>query len=105
MKPGWMCLLLMLVACSEPGSEGELLYVAPYTTACIGVGPMDCMRVRHSREENYQLFYDAIEGFRFEQGYRYILRVEVSELEPPPADGSRLRYRLLEVIDKEAVEP
>ncbi|MAX56536.1 MAG: hypothetical protein CL537_13670 [Alcanivoracaceae bacterium] len=105
MRRGWIGLLLLLTACSEPQPEGELLYVAPYTSACIGAGPMDCMRVRHSETENYQLFYNTIEGFQFEQGFRYTLRVAVSEVENPPADGSALRYRLLEVLNREAVGP
>ncbi|MCZ7672694.1 MAG: DUF4377 domain-containing protein [Chloroflexi bacterium] len=48
-------------------------------------------------------FYNPIVGFTFEPGYEYELKVMVETVENPPADGSSLRYTLVEVVSKTAV--
>jgi len=59
--------LFFLMACGEKEEKpGAILHVAPYTSACIGAGPMDCLRVRSDNETNFQLFYNHIEGFEEE---------------------------------------
>lgn len=105
MKRVWLgCVaLVMLLGCGESSPEGQLLEIAPYRTACIGVGPMECLQVRRQGEENYSLFYSKIEGFEFESGYQYVLRVKVTPVENAPADASSERYALLEVVEKTAV--
>ncbi len=107
-KRGMLALLFLLAACGEPTPQdkpGQLLYVAPYGTACIGVVAMECLRVKEEGEANWQLFYNHIEGFAYEEGFQYTLRVKVEEVASPPADGSSLRYTLLEVVEKTPVNP
>ncbi len=107
-KRGMLALLFLLAACGEPTPQekpGQLLYVAPYGTACIGVGAMECLRVKEEGDANWQLFYNHIEGFAYEEGFQYTLRVKVEEVASPPADGSSLRYTLLEVVEKKPVNP
>lgn len=107
-KRGMLALLFLLAACGEPMPQdkpGQLLYVAPYGTACIGVGAMECLRVKEEGDANWQLFYNHIEGFAYEEGFQYTLRVKVEEVASPPADGSSLRYTLLEVVEKKPVNP
>jgi hypothetical protein len=41
-----------------------------------------------------------IEGFTYEVGYEYRLKVLKTHLANPPADGSDIRYKLIEVISK-----
>ena len=100
---GWIVVLAGLVGCQDSVPEGRLLDVAPYRTACIGVGPMECLQVRREGEDNYSLFYSKIEGFEFEPGYQYTLRVKVTPVENAPADASSERYALLEVVEKTPV--
>ncbi len=64
---------------------------------CVGVAPMRCMVVDGG------LFYDEIEGFEHEAGFRY--RVRMERYDPwgggePPADASAWGYRLVEVVEK-----
>ena len=106
LKHRQFAVLFYLVACGKKEDKaGEILHVAPYTSACIGAGPMDCLRVRSDGETNFQLFYNHIEGFEFEPGHNYTLRVRIEDVASPPADASSLRYTLLEVVKKEAVNP
>ena len=61
--------------------------------------------MRSDNDANYQLFYNHIDGFDFEPGFKYTLRVKVEEVASVPADASSLSYTLLEVISKDAVNP
>lgn len=115
-------LLGVLAACTPSGSAPEQgaaeatnpapvaapetvnLFVGPELVECTGVAPQMCMQVRNSPDEDYQFFYNQIDGFTFEPGYEYELLVEVSPVANPPADGSSLSYRLVEVVSQTAVE-
>lgn len=71
--------------------------VGPERVYCEGSAPMMCMMV------DGELFYDAIEGFEHEAGYRYRLRMERYDRwqgQAPPADASKYGYRLTEVVEK-----
>ena len=75
--------------------------VGPKLEDCVGVGPMKCMVV------DGLLFYDGIDGFDYQEGYEYRLRIEQFDAWPgqePPQDAGRYGYRLIEVISKTAVE-
>jgi hypothetical protein len=103
-------LLFALAACqpvrdtrtnSEPVEK--TLYVGAELVDCVGVGPMQCMLVKENPEDEYQLFYSEIEGFTFEPGYTYELRVLVEPVANAPADASSLKYTLIEVVSQEPV--
>lgn len=79
----------------------KTLFVKEALVDCEGEGPMQCMQVREGGSDEWVLFYDRIEGFTYEEGYAYELRVAVEPRAKPPADASSLRYRLLEVVTKE----
>ena len=71
--------------------------VGPERVYCEGSAPMMCMMV------DGELFYDEIDGFEHEAGYRYRLRMERYDRWPgqaPPADASKYGYRLIEVVEK-----
>lgn len=62
---------------------------------------MKCLLVRESADGEWAKFYDPIEGFQYEQGYLYELRVEVTKRAEPLADESSLGYRLVRVVSKQ----
>jgi heat shock protein HslJ len=81
----------------------KTLYVGPEKVPCEGEGPMECYQVKETPDGEWQLFYNEIEGFEWELGYIYELRVNVYQVENPPAGGSSLRYELIEVVSKTPV--
>lgn len=87
-----------------PGENAEdktyTLYVNSQKVDCVGVGPQKCLQIRRSEDESWSFFYDDIEGFTFEPGFVYTLRVSEEEIENPPADASSKRIKLEEVISK-----
>ena len=62
---------------------------------------MRCLRVRVAPDTTWRLFYGAIEGFTFEEGYRWRLEVERRRVPDAPADASSVAYRLVRVVSKE----
>lgn len=81
----------------------KTLYVGPELVDCVGVAPMQCMQVKEDPNGEYQNFFSSIEGFTFEPGYTYELRVNVESIANPPADGSSLRYTLVEIVSQTPV--
>ena len=71
--------------------------VGPTLAKCYGVGERTCMVVDGS------LFYDGIDGFTFEPGYTYRLRIgkyDPWDGEEPPQDAGKYAYRLLERLER-----
>ena len=64
--------------------------------------PLPGMKIK---EENSKEWQDesqyAIEGFTFEPGYFYTVKVKKTILANPPADSGNVRYKLIEVLKKE----
>lgn len=85
-----------------PAGETMTLYVGPTLADCVGVAPQKCMQVKTSPDGEYQLFYDTIQGFDYEEGYDYEITVSRTEIENPPADASKYQYTLVEVVSKTA---
>lgn len=97
------------VTATPPEEEGketaapvvQTLFVREQLADCQGEAPMKCLQVREVETAEWRNLYAPIEGFEHEAGHAYELRVEVSQVAKPPADGSSLRYRLLEVVSKQ----
>jgi len=91
---------LVLVGCDLFGPdylETREVTVGPTLAKCYGVGLQPCMIVDGT------FFYDGIEGFTYEPGYDYRLRI--GKYDPwggggPPQDAGRYAYRLLEELEK-----
>ena len=117
-------LVAAIAACSPAGVEGEnlgdagspavgpgeeigtmrkTLYVGAEQVDCVGVAPQKCLLVKENPDGDYLFFYDPIEGFDWVAGYEYEIVVEVETVDSPPADGSSLRYILVEVVSKKSV--
>ena len=100
-KPALFVLLALVpVGCDlfEPEYlETREVTVGPTLAKCYGVGLQSCMVVDGT------FFYDGIEGFTFQAGYDYRLRI--GKYDPwdggePPQDAGQYAYRLLEQLEK-----
>lgn len=60
--------------------------------------------VKTGDDTAWRALYNNIEGFSFEAGYEYRLRVKADKIADPPQDGSTVRYVLLEQIAKTPAE-
>ena len=76
--------------------------VNSYRTPCAGVAPMDCLQIQKEGSDSWELFYSEIEGFQYEPGYLYRIRVREEPLDPAlvPADASSIKYTLVSIEEK-----
>lgn len=84
----------------EKELDEMVIKVGPEKMECMGVAPMECLVV------DGELFYEDIEGFYFEAGFEYKLRVKKSlafgtdDPEQIPADASMYKYELVDILSK-----
>jgi len=92
---------MVVAACGPFGGSGEMtVYVGPYQVDCVGVAPQKCLLVKEKPGDDWTMHYDPIQGFDYEPGYDYELRILEEKVENPPADASSLRWTLVEVVSK-----
>ncbi len=70
----------------------RLIYVASEKVPCTGVAATECMQVRESEDAPWTNYYGEIEGFDYEPGNVYHLRIKEFEVEKPAADASSKRW-------------
>ncbi len=89
----------------QPNQEGNvvILEVDSFWQPCVGVSPQLCLQVKEAGQENWTYFYDQIDGFTYEPGYLYQLRVKKETISNPAADASSIKWTLVEEISKTAV--
>jgi heat shock protein HslJ len=97
-------LSFFILNCSSNSSkEIKTIIVNSFKVPCTGVAPMSCYQIKNSEEdETWSNFYNNIEGFEYSPGFLYTLQVEVETLAESeiPADGSSLKYTLIQVLEK-----
>lgn len=96
--------LILLTVSAKSCEETKNLYVADHLVDCTGVSPQKCMLIKEKLADEWQNFYGNIVGFTYEEGYQYLLRVKVSEVKNPPADGSKYKYTLDQIVEKKKFE-
>ncbi|GAA5786480.1 hypothetical protein GCM10007860_05320 [Chitiniphilus shinanonensis] len=83
---------------AEPAAT-KVLYIAPETRPCSGVGKMECLQVRETPDADWQLLYQGIDGLEREPGVAYTVRVREEKVDNPPADAPDRRLVLIEVLE------
>ncbi|GGJ51198.1 hypothetical protein GCM10008938_41520 [Deinococcus roseus] len=81
-------------------ADTQVLFVAPKKVDCTGAAPMKCLQVRSPDKKDWEFFYSGIEGFNYEEGFNYKIRIRTEDVKNPPADASSKRYILVEVLEK-----
>lgn len=85
-----------------PPAEGRerIVQVAGQRVPCTGVAPMLCLQVRSQPGAAWEAHYGEIEGFDWQVGVEYVIRVRELAVANPPADGSSLRWVLEEILER-----
>lgn len=88
---------------APPGQVVEkTIVVGPMKILCVDVGPQECLLIKESERDPWKAYYSEIDGFYYEEGFVYQLRVAAVRRDNPPADASAFTYQLLEQISKTA---
>lgn len=90
----------VIIGCGR-GAHEEILIIGPYKTTCVGAFEQECYLEFNAESEHWEFFYEGIEGFDFEPGFIWTLKVSLHEREEGIQDVGRYAYRLVAVIDKE----
>lgn len=79
-----------------------LAYSGAPPPASTSNGALPYLKVTESgRQDTILIYKGRIQGFTYEEGYKYALRVQITNLISPPADGHSENYQLLDIISKE----
>ena len=99
-------LLFILISTVFQGfsQKKKHIYVADHLVDCTGVAPQKCMLVKDKIVDPWSTYYGTIEGFDYEEGYEYLLKVKIKKIKNPPADAPDFKYILLEVYEKKKTE-
>ncbi len=95
--------LLFASACQQNTAEQtnvKTLLVSSRKADCVGAAPTQCMQTREKADAPWTNFFGAIKGFEYQEGYFYEIKIKVTKIDNPPADGSSLAYELVELVKK-----
>lgn len=81
----------------------QVIYVKESKEPCTGVAPMECLQIKGINDTDWSNLYTNINGFKYTPGYRYKLRVRITQIKNPPADGSSIKYTLTKVLEKKRI--
>ena len=92
----------MNMASSHSGTKHPTkeVIVASYRTDCVGVGPQMCYLYKENQEDEWIYFYSEIEGFDYQAGNEYVIKVKVSAPGNDYHNAKNLKFELEEVISK-----
>jgi hypothetical protein len=89
---------------SAPHAKGKTLFIKEAYADCEGEGPMKCLQVREKESDPWTLHYSGIDGFKYEEGYKYEIVVSTATNPNPPQDAPSRRYHLVEIVSKQKVK-
>ena len=91
-------------AATAPVQRPQYLYVSSQRKNCsAGAGQMQCLQVRSSDQQPWQLFYGEIEGFTPQPDTAYYLKLHYETVPNPPADAPAVRTILERVVFSETI--
>ena len=88
---------------SKTPQKNETMTVQHYKVPCQGESVQLCYLVKTQGQNDWEYFYDDIQGFDYEWGHVYTLEVNKTTIENPPQDGSSIAIKLVKVLKKEPV--
>lgn len=82
----------------------DTIRVKHHLVPCIGSNPQLCLYILKSGSEEWEHLFETIEGFTFNWGYEYLLRVKTIKREKPMEDESYFFYQLEKQLEKKPVD-
>ncbi|MDD7887288.1 DUF4377 domain-containing protein [Flavivirga sp. 57AJ16] len=106
----FLMIIGILLSCSnDDGNQSQTIdmRINHYQNTGIGEGLFLTLLVQENNNigsDIWTKFYNSIEGFNYQPGFIYDVRVIVEQVDNPPADGSSLKYTLQEIISAQEVD-
>jgi heat shock protein HslJ len=81
----------------------EIFEIAEHQVYCEQIVPRKCLYIKRKGDNTFKPLWDEIENFKYIDGYRYKLKVEVEKINQPAKDTSGFKYYLKEIISREKI--
>ena len=85
---------------SQQDENEKTFIIKEHLVDCVGVTLQQCILVKEEDSQNWEYFYDDIEGFEYKENYRYTILVKVKNTTNISMDASSKHYKLIKIIDK-----
>jgi heat shock protein HslJ len=81
----------------------KILLINSLRITCKGLAAQQCLQVKEDGDSSWTAFFSEINGFDYEEGYIYRVLVSEKKLASSEilADGSSIRYTLVEQLEKQ----
>jgi len=92
-----------LLGCADalaPNEDLLTLDIAAARVPCQGFVPQECILVRRHPDTEWTFFFAPIEGFDYQPGFEYTIKVLQRPIRNPPADGSSASFHLVSILRK-----
>jgi hypothetical protein len=100
-------LILFCLSCEEEPNNELILSIKDSKASCSGYEVQtECYLVQKGSligTDEWEYFYEQIEGFNYEAGFIYKIRVNKEDIDNPPMDAPDVKYTLVKVLSKEEV--
>lgn len=82
----------------------KTIIVKEEKAACEGNPGAKCLQIKKPEQKEFEIFYQDIEGFVFEEGYRQTILVNERHIPNPMIKEADAIYTLIKVISKEKIK-
>ncbi len=94
-------LISLTIGCDRDEEHIETLIIGPYRTECPSFSGSDCYLEFNEEAGKWHFFYEGIQGFDYEEGFIWTLKVRLEDRGTEIQDVGRYAYHLIEVLSKE----
>ena len=94
---------LYCMSCDKEYHEGTILVNSEYVKAVdpVSLEERNYMQIKEiGNDQNLWMTVDHIVGFTYEEGYEYMLKVEIITKKKPQIDMSATTYKLIKILSK-----
>lgn len=92
-----LILSIFLTSCDDE----KTIHVANHYADCSETTHQTCLLIKEDENKEWTTFHDVIEGFSYEEGYEYTLKVKISKDTSSSDNSDKLQYKLIEIMSKE----
>jgi hypothetical protein len=86
--------------CGAVSGDEITMFIGPEKRPCTTFFPTECLQQAPTAQGPWGHFYSGIDGFTWERGFLYELRVRVVDWPDHPVDGPDRRHILVRIVSK-----
>lgn len=99
----FLIIVLFLFSCSKDENVIETIIVASRKVMDIepsGASEREYFLIKTNKSDKWEYLSPNIQGFNYEEGYEYMLKVRITTINNPQQDQYPKSYALIEIISK-----